>query len=136
MNRAQADAAEQTFERVVAATTGTDTHEKTMFGCRTLLVGTQMVICLYHGDLAVRLGRTDPAYGTALALQGSKLWDPTRREHPFRDWAIVSSQESELWVGLRASPCCVHEERAGNPETFTSLKHRPSLTRGRNGVSA
>ena len=100
MSRRPADAAEQEFERLVGAATGPDVHETTMFGCRTLLVGNKMVACLYHGDLAVRLGRTDPVYDIALALPGSKLWDPTRRERPFRDWVLVSGTESERWAEL------------------------------------
>jgi hypothetical protein len=92
--------AEHAFDLIVTSTASEDVHEATMFGCGTLLEDDKIFACLYHDGLAVRLGEGSSEFESAMSLPGSTVWDPTRRDKPFRDWALLPLAAKESWTTL------------------------------------
>ncbi len=72
-----------------------------MFGARALKSGGKALGCLLKNDaMALRLGAGTPAHAEALALEGARLFDPSGRDQPFKDWVEVPAAQSEHWAGL------------------------------------
>jgi len=74
--------------------------ESLMFGCRNLLTGGHMFAVLYHGSLAVKLGRGTAGFDEAAALQGATAWYPTGPTRPFLDWVLMPPTSTRNWVRL------------------------------------
>jgi hypothetical protein len=88
------------FDEVAASLIPAGATEGRMFGCRTLYRGHRMVAVLFDEQLAVRLGRDSDILRDLLATKRAREWDPTRQEHPFRDWALVGFDRREEWTRL------------------------------------
>ncbi|MFB2597103.1 hypothetical protein ACEXQE_04850 [Herbiconiux sp. P17] len=88
------------FDDVAAALMPAGATEGRMFGCRTLYRGHRMVAVLFDEQLAVRLGRDSDILRDLFAAKLVREWDPTRQEHPFRDWALVGFDRREEWTRL------------------------------------
>ena len=74
--------------------------ESLMFGCRNLLAGGHMFAVLYHGSLAVKLGRGTAGFNEAAALQGAAGWYPTAPTRPFLDWVLLPPTSMGSWTRL------------------------------------
>jgi hypothetical protein len=53
--------------------------------------------CLFNGDLACRLGRDTDPYQAALSLEGARLFDPSARDRPMKDWVVIPANHSARW---------------------------------------
>jgi hypothetical protein len=68
-----------------------------MFGKRALKAHGKAFACLKGGSLAFRLGDGTPAHTEALAVPGAELFDPSGRQHPFKDWVSIPDTHAQLW---------------------------------------
>ena len=53
---------------------------------------------LFGQDMVFKLGAGSPGHATALALEGSVIWDPSGRGRAFKDWVQVPSAHAKSWA--------------------------------------
>jgi hypothetical protein len=66
-----------------------------MFGMPALKVGTKAFAGFHHGSMVFKL-RGD-AHAEALSLPGSRLFDPSGRGRPMREWVEVPAEHAAQW---------------------------------------
>ncbi len=88
------------FRSVAADLAPAGVHPGMMFGHPALKLGSTVFACEFYGAMAFKLGRETTVYGEALLLPGSLLFDPSRRDKPFRDWVEVPASSSDQWPML------------------------------------
>ncbi|MCA1655221.1 MAG: TfoX/Sxy family protein [Pseudonocardiaceae bacterium] len=82
----------------IAAETGATAG--VMFGKRALKANGKAFACLKGDDLAFRLGDGTPDHGDALDLPGARLFDPSGKGRPFKDWVAVPVACADDWSRL------------------------------------
>lgn len=69
-----------------------------MFGHPVYKVNNKAFTCFFHKDMVFKL---DPEnLKKALALKGSKLFDPSGKERPMKEWVQVKYKHKEDWPVL------------------------------------
>jgi hypothetical protein len=53
--------------------------------------------CLYQDSLACRLVQGSAEHKAALDLPGARLFDPSGRERPMKDWVCVPHAGADRW---------------------------------------
>ena len=71
-----------------------------MFGHPALKLNGKVFACEFYGAMAFRLGRATTVHGEALMLPGAVLFDPSRRDQPFKDWVEVPAGAGDQWPML------------------------------------
>ncbi len=71
-----------------------------MFGHPALKLNGKVFACEFYGAMAFRLGRATSVHGEALLLPGAVLFDPSRRDQPFKDWVEVPAGAGDQWPML------------------------------------
>ncbi|WP_331743884.1 hypothetical protein OG762_48700 (plasmid) [Streptomyces sp. NBC_01136] len=71
-----------------------------LFGKRALKAHDKAFACLLGDNLAFKLGEGTPAHAEALALRGAELFDPSFKNHPFKDWVAVPERHAKQWPNL------------------------------------
>ncbi|WP_447587393.1 hypothetical protein [Microbacterium lacticum] len=66
-----------------------------MFGAEALLLNGKAIVCAKRVMIGFKLGAGTAAHSEALALSGSKLFDPSGKHRPFRDWVAIPFDSSE-----------------------------------------
>ena len=86
-----------------------------LFSSRALKLDTKVIACLYRGSMVFRLGVETPAHAEALALAGAELFDPSGRNHPFKDWVVVPVEHADRWPPFAHAALAFlrHEQSAG-----------------------
>ena len=72
----------------------------TAFGMPGLKLGTKIFAGLFGDDMVFKLGAGSKVHAGALKLQGAKLWDPSGRDRPFKDWVQVPVVHAKRWGEL------------------------------------
>src|SRR4051812_2308172 len=68
-----------------------------LFGARSLTFDGTAFACVKGGRFAVKLGAGSPLHAQALALPEGKLFDPSGKDRPFKDWVEIAPSHSEQW---------------------------------------
>lgn len=71
-----------------------------MFGHPALTIDGTVFACEFYGAMAFKLGHETTVHGEALLLPGAILFDPSRRDRPFRDWVEVPATGAAHWPML------------------------------------
>ncbi|HEX9370901.1 MAG TPA: TfoX/Sxy family protein [Roseiflexaceae bacterium] len=90
--RAAYDAIAAELALASASTTGQ------MFGMPCLKAGGKAFAGFFQGAMVFKLGA--PTYAQALALAGARLFDPSGRGRPMREWVEVPAAHLAEWRGL------------------------------------
>ena len=88
------------FRSVAAELASAGAETGMMFGHPALKLDGTVFACEFYGTMAFKLGRETSVHGEALLLPGAVLFDPSRRDQPFRDWVEVPASSSEEWPML------------------------------------
>lgn len=68
-----------------------------MFGHPVYKVNGKAFICYFHKDFVCKL---DPKnLEKALALKGSKLFDPSGKKRPMKEWVQIKYTHRDEWTG-------------------------------------
>jgi len=80
-----------------------------MFGMPCLKSNGKTFAGFHEGAMVFKLAV--PRHTEALALAGSRLFDPSGRGHPMREWVEVSAEHASQWFELaRAALAYVDKE--------------------------
>ncbi len=71
-----------------------------MFGKPCYKIGGKAFVCFFQQEVAFKLTGADHA--KALALAGAKLFDPSGKGRPMKEWVQVPAAHSGSWSGLAA----------------------------------
>ncbi len=92
------DSQEQ-FEAVASALTASSAAVKgKMFGMPTLIIRGKAFAGLFKDAMVFKLPGEDHA--RALALPGSRLFDPSGRRRPMKEWVEVPPKHAPRWPAL------------------------------------
>jgi hypothetical protein len=70
------------------------------FGMPGLRSGGKVFAGLFGDAMVFKLGAGSDAHDAALALSGARVWDPSGRDRPFKDWVEVPSAHADQWPSL------------------------------------
>ncbi|MBI5541006.1 MAG: hypothetical protein HY951_13155 [Bacteroidia bacterium] len=66
-----------------------------MFGKPCLKINGKAFACFFENEMVFKL--TGEAHKEAINLKGSKLFDPSGKNRPMKEWVQVSAVNSEKW---------------------------------------
>ena len=86
-----------TFEDIVKKLTkSSDITAGNLFGKPCIKVNGKAFVASFKEDMAFKL--TGKAHEKALALKGSKLWDPSGKKRPMKEWVQIHNKYSDEWL--------------------------------------
>ncbi|HRZ42874.1 MAG TPA: hypothetical protein P5228_09260 [Bacteroidales bacterium] len=71
-----------------------------MFGKPCFKTGGKAFVCFFENEMVFKL--TGIPHHEALQLNGAKLFDPSGKNRPMKEWVQVPEQHSTLWTKLAA----------------------------------
>ncbi len=74
-----------------------------MFGKPCLKSGTKAFACFFEGEMAFKLGGS--AHADALSTSGARLFDPSRKGRPMKQWVQIPAAHSGTWEHFAALAC-------------------------------
>ena len=87
------------FEAIASALTASTLAVKgKMFGMPTLSIGRKAFAGLFRDAMVFKLGGQERE--RALALSGARLFDPSGRGRPMREWVEVPPKHAARWAAL------------------------------------
>lgn len=91
--------AEARYEEIAADLQATrDAVSGQMFGKRCLKLGGKAFVCLFEEAMVFKL--TGAQHAAAIALPGAKLFDPSGRNRPMKEWVQVPFDSAAEWTSL------------------------------------
>jgi len=75
-----------------------DTLQSQMFGKPCFKIGGKAFICFFQDEMVFKL--LGDAHQEAIALSGSKLFDPSGKNRPMKEWVQVSYEHHDKWETL------------------------------------
>lgn len=72
-----------------------DTVQSQMFGKPCFKTGGKAFICFFQNEMVFKL--TGDIHKQAFNLEGSKLFDPSGKGRPMKEWVQVSYKHKEHW---------------------------------------
>ncbi|MEO8148203.1 MAG: hypothetical protein ABI723_11220 [Bacteroidia bacterium] len=72
-----------------------DAEQSQMFGKPCFKINGKAFICFFQNDMVFKL--TDDTHKEALSLNGSRLFDPSGKKRPMKEWVQVSFSYSDRW---------------------------------------
>ncbi len=72
-----------------------------MFGKPCFKINGKAFVCFFQNEMVFKLSGT--AHSEALALSGSKLFDPSGKGRPMKEWVQVPGVHIEKWTQLAKS---------------------------------
>ena len=94
-----ADAAFQTIHEQLGGEDGVSAGQ--LFGKMCLKVNGKAFMALHLETLAFKL--TGPEHARALALTGARLWDPSGKNRPMKEWVAVPASAHTVFLELAQS---------------------------------
>jgi hypothetical protein len=91
-------AAQQLFESIGQKLK--DTEQGQLFGKPCFKAYGKAFICFFQDEMVFKL--TGTTRTVALALEGSKLFDPSGKNRPMKEWIQVSEKHQDKWPELAA----------------------------------
>lgn len=74
-----------------------------MFGKRSLMADGTSFACLKDDRLAFKLGAGTAEHAAALALPDARLFDPSGKHRPFKDWVAIPMSSADQWPAYAES---------------------------------
>jgi hypothetical protein len=71
-----------------------------IFGKACIKTHGKALAAFYQGDIALKLAGDD--HRVALALDGARLWDPSGKHRPIKEWVQIPFACAQAWPGLAA----------------------------------
>lgn len=84
---------EQLFTSIGGDLKGTDIGK--MFGKSCLKVNGKAYAAFFKNDMVFKLA--DKAHEKAIALKGAKLWDPSGKKRPMKEWVQLPYTHKSKW---------------------------------------
>lgn len=72
-----------------------DAEQSQMFGKPCFKINGKAFVCFFQNEMVFKL--TGDAHKEALSLDGSKLFDPSGKNRPMKEWVQVSYNNADLW---------------------------------------
>lgn len=72
-----------------------DSVKSQMFGKPCYKLNKKAFCCFFQNEMVFKL--IDEAHGDALSLDGSKLFDPSGKGRPMKQWVQVSFNDKNRW---------------------------------------
>ena len=69
-----------------------------IFGKACIKTHGKALAAFFQGDIALKLAGDD--HQTALALEGARLWDPSGKQRPMKEWVQIPFACAEAWPDL------------------------------------
>jgi len=66
-----------------------------LFGKKCFKINKKAFVCFFQDDMVFKL--KGEAHSDALSLDGSKLFDPSRKGRPMKEWVQVPFEYKNLW---------------------------------------
>jgi hypothetical protein len=88
------------FDEVAADLAGSGATKGKLFGHPALKLNGAVFASEFYGAMAFKLGRETSVYAEALMIDGATLFDPSRKDRPFRDWVEVPATSHDQWPML------------------------------------
>jgi len=85
--------AEQTFHQIGTDLDGTTPGK--LFGKPCFKVGKKAFVCFFQEEMVFKL--TEESHTEALSLAGAKLFDPSGKGRPMKEWVQVPFAYHEHW---------------------------------------
>lgn len=92
--------AQTAFDHVAAELSGSGATTGKLFGHPALKLNGAVFASEFYGAMAFKLGRETSVHAEALMLDGATLFDPSRKDRPFRDWVEVPATSQDQWPML------------------------------------
>lgn len=73
-----------------------DSVQSQMFGKLCFKIKSKAFICFFQNEMVFKL--KDEIHKEALNLDGSKLFDPSGKNRPMKEWVQVSYDYKDLWL--------------------------------------
>lgn len=72
-----------------------DSEQSQMFGKACFKIGGKAFVCFFQNEMVFKL--TGNAHKEALGLEGSKLFDPSGKKRPMKEWVQVPYVHNAKW---------------------------------------
>jgi len=69
-----------------------------MFGKTCFKINGKAFVCFFQNEMVFKL--SGDAHSEALKLSGSKLFDPSGKGRPMKEWVQVPGVHMEMWIQL------------------------------------
>jgi hypothetical protein len=73
-------------------------EESQLFGKPCFKVGGKAFVCLFEDEMVFKL--TGTQHKEALSLDGSQLFDPSKKKRPMKEWVQVPFDYKDKWETL------------------------------------
>ena len=71
-----------------------------IFGKACIKTHGKALAAFFQGDIALKLAGND--HRAALALEGARLWDPSGKHRPMKEWVQIPFACAQAWPDLAA----------------------------------
>ncbi|HEX9415242.1 MAG TPA: hypothetical protein VF895_00875 [Gaiellaceae bacterium] len=78
-----------------------------MMGMPCIKAGSKMIGGFWHDAMVFKLPEEEVREQT-LALEGARLFDPSEKRRPFREWVEVPAAHSDEWPRLAEAALTLH----------------------------
>ena len=75
-----------------------DSEESQMFGKPCFKINGKAFMCFFENETVYKL--SGEAHKKALALKGAKLFDPSGKERPMKEWVQIPALHKKYWPEL------------------------------------
>jgi hypothetical protein len=72
-----------------------EAEQSQMFGKPCFKINGKAFICFFQNEMVFKL--TDDIHSEALSLDGSKLFDPSGKKRPMKEWVQVPYDHNDKW---------------------------------------
>src|SRR3954447_21306916 len=69
-----------------------------IFGKACIKIHGKALAAFFQGDIALKLA--GDAHGAALALEGARLWDPSGKHRPMKEWVQIPFACAYAWLDM------------------------------------
>lgn len=73
-----------------------DAIESKLFGKPCFKINNKAFICFFENEMVFKL--SGDAHGKALSLEGAKLFDPSGKGRPMKEWVQIPYQHNQHWL--------------------------------------
>jgi hypothetical protein len=73
-----------------------DAVQSQMFGKPCFKISGKAFVCFFQNEMVFKL--KEEIHAEALSLNGSKLFDPSGKKRPMKEWVQVSFDNKDVWI--------------------------------------
>ena len=78
-----------------------EAEESQMFGNPCFKINKKAFVCFFENEMVFKL--TGDYHSEAISLDGTQLFDPSKKGRPMKEWVQVPYHYKELWKGFAKS---------------------------------